>query len=78
MNGGYARALGVTCSHCHMTENFASDDRRPKRAARDMARMHWQINQELRAMENLATPPTQDRSINCATCHRGMINPRQP
>src|SRR4051812_33430925 len=64
MNEGYAKALGVRCSHCHVTDDFASDDKRPKRAAREMAVMHRMVNQELRKMENLQTPP-QNRAINC-------------
>ena len=75
MNDGYAPALGVTCTHCHVLGDFSSDEKRPKRAAREMALMHRMINQELRKMENLATPPTQNRSINCITCHRGVVNP---
>jgi hypothetical protein len=75
MNGGYAAALGVTCSHCHVEGNFASDDKRPKRAARQMAVMHRSINTQLREMSELASTPAERRAINCATCHRGMINP---
>ena len=75
MNGGYARALGVRCTHCHVEHDFSSDDKRPKRAAREMAAMHWTINQTLGKMKNLKSEPT-DRSINCATCHRGETNPR--
>ena len=78
MNGGYAAALGVKCTHCHVEGNFASDDKRPKRAAREMAAMHRMINTQLRGMTELATPPTQNRSINCATCHRGTVNPMAP
>src|SRR5262245_13268557 len=52
MDIGYARALGVTCAHCHVTTDFSKDDKRPKRAAREMAMMHFRINQELRNMEN--------------------------
>ena len=74
MNGGYARALGVTCTHCHVESDFASDDKRPKRAAREMAAMHRMINERLRQMENLQTPAA-DRAINCSTCHRGAVNP---
>ena len=76
MNGGYARALGVTCTHCHVSDDFASDEKRPKRAAREMALMHFAINRELAEMKNLGTPAVEDRFINCATCHRGMVNPR--
>jgi hypothetical protein len=76
MNGGYARALGVRCTHCHVEANYASDEKRPKRAAREMAVMHRMINQELARMENIATPRDQNRAINCSTCHRGTVRPR--
>ena len=76
MDVGYARALGVTCAHCHVTTDFSSDDKRPKRAAREMAVMHFGINQQLLKMENLATQPPEKRFINCATCHRGSIHPQ--
>jgi hypothetical protein len=75
MNGGYARALGVTCTHCHVEQDFASDTKRPKRAGREMAVMHWEINKKLEKMQNLVDKP-QERYINCATCHRGAIDPR--
>ena len=74
MNQGYAKALGVRCTHCHVEGNFASDEKRPKRAAREMAAMHRMINDRLQAMENLDLPKP-NRFINCSTCHRGMINP---
>jgi len=74
MNGGYAKALGVRCTHCHLEDDFASDDLRPKRAAREMAVMHHGINQQLARMEHLEGP-AQERFINCATCHRGRIDP---
>ena len=74
MNLGYSRALGVACTHCHMEQDFSSDDKRPKRAARDMAYMHKAINDQLQKMENLDLKPEQ-RFINCSTCHRGAINP---
>jgi hypothetical protein len=75
MNGGYARALGVRCTYCHVEQDFASDEKRPKRAAREMAVMHWNINQALAKMENLETA-SEERFINCATCHRGRRDPR--
>jgi hypothetical protein len=74
MNFGYSRALGVACTHCHVEQDFASDDKRPKRAAREMAVMHKAINEELGRMQNLQSKPEQ-RFINCTTCHRGAINP---
>ena len=74
MNGGYSRALGVACTHCHVEKDFASDDQRPKRAAREMAVMHKMINDQLGKMQNLEIKP-EERFINCSTCHRGGINP---
>jgi Photosynthetic reaction centre cytochrome C subunit len=74
MNLGYSRALGVACTHCHVEQDFSSDDKRPKRAARDMAYMHKAINDQLQKMQNLDLKPEQ-RFINCTTCHRGAINP---
>ena len=76
MNQGYSRALGVRCTHCHVAQDFASDEKQPKRAAREMAVMHRMLNQQLRQMKNLDTPP-DDRAINCFTCHRGAIDPRE-
>lgn len=76
MSVGYAPALGVACTHCHVETDFASEDKRPKRAAREMAVMHRAINDQLAKMQNLDTPATADRSINCTTCHRGRVNPR--
>jgi hypothetical protein len=76
MNGGYSRALGVACTHCHVEQDFASDDKRPKRAAREMAVMHRMINEQLDKMQNLAQKP-EDRPINCITCHRSAISPTQ-
>ena len=74
MNAAYSRALGVSCTHCHVEQNFASDDKRPKRAAREMAAMHRMIIEQLGKMQNLETK-AQERAINCSTCHRGAINP---
>ena len=77
MNYGYSRALGVSCTHCHVEADFASDEKRPKRAAREMAVMHRGVNTQLRQMKNLESP-AGDRNINCFTCHRGAINPNKP
>ena len=74
MNVGYSRALGVTCTHCHVEQDFSSEEKRPKRAAREMAAMHRSINDQLSKMENLESNP-QGHFINCSTCHRGAVDP---
>ena len=76
MNMGYAKALGVACTHCHVETDFSSDDKRPKRIAREMAAMHSAINTMLHDMKEIEDPP-DERYINCSTCHRGSIDPRQ-
>jgi photosynthetic reaction center cytochrome c subunit len=76
MNRGYSRALGVACTHCHVENDFASDDKHEKRAAREMMTMHRMINEELKKMKNLEDKP-EDRAINCSTCHRGAVNPME-
>jgi hypothetical protein len=76
MDLGYSRALGVTCTHCHVEDDFSKDDKRPKRAAREMALMHFSINQELARMQEL-DPNPQGHFINCSTCHRGSIKPKE-
>lgn len=77
MNLGYSRALGVTCVHCHDDSDFSKDDKRPKRAAREMAAMHRSINEQLAKMQNLEPNP-KGHFINCTTCHRGAVNPNSP
>ena len=74
MNRGYSGALGVKCTHCHMEDDFASDDMREKQAAREMAAMHKAINDQLATMKHLEGTP-EDRFINCSTCHRGKVDP---
>ncbi len=36
MNGGWSKALGVTCEHCHNTNDWASDEKPEKKIAREM------------------------------------------
>jgi hypothetical protein len=75
MNVGYSKALGVTCAHCHVESDFASDEKRPKKAAREMQILHKSINDQLRKLQYLDSDADK-RSINCAACHRGSLDPR--
>jgi hypothetical protein len=76
MNLGYSRALGVNCTYCHVEADFSKDDKRPKRAAREMALMHFSINQQLAKMREL-DPNPQGHFVNCSTCHRGSVKPTE-
>lgn len=73
METGFSNSLGVTCTHCHNPNDWASDEKPRKQIARDMMAMVGKINSEhLAAIENLES----DRpAVNCTTCHRGQVKP---
>ena len=79
---GFTRALGVRCTFCHVgtegadlgTYNFISDSLSTKRTAREMMRMVLAINQEfVSKIPDRSTPPVV---VTCASCHRGITQPR--
>ena len=72
MNFGYARSLGVNCTHCHNTTKWESDEKPQKQIARDMSSMVGQTNQLIKNIKNLKSV---DPVVNCTTCHRGAIKP---
>lgn len=83
MMASFTRALGVRCTYCHVGEegkpldtyDFPSDDKRPKRTAREMLRMVSHINgTHLAEVAERREPPV---TVECATCHRGVAVPRQ-
>lgn len=73
MEFGYARSLGVNCTHCHVPEKWEAEDKPQKQIAREMAAMAAGINGEmLKGIKNLkSASPT----VNCTTCHRGEVKP---
>jgi len=74
MNMGYSRALGVSCLHCHFGPDYSSDEKRQKRAAREMMAMNKMINERLQSLQNLEGKP-EEHVVNCSTCHRGHVDP---
>lgn len=73
MEVGYAKSLGVNCTHCHLAGEWEKEDKPTKQIAREMAAMVSTINSEqLKKIKNLKGP---DPVINCTTCHRGQIKP---
>lgn len=73
MELGYAKSLGVNCTHCHVAGAWEKEDKPTKQIARDMAAMAANINNEqLKKIKNLKGP---DPVINCTTCHRGQTKP---
>jgi photosynthetic reaction center cytochrome c subunit len=73
MELGYAKSLGVNCTHCHVPGEWEKDDKPTKQIARDMAAMVAAINnQYLKQIKNLKS---ETPVVNCTTCHRGQTKP---
>ena len=73
MELGYAKSLGVDCTHCHVPGQWEKEDKPTKQIARDMAAMVTSINKELLPkIKNLKSP---EPGVNCTTCHRGQVKP---
>jgi hypothetical protein len=73
MEFGYARSLGVNCTHCHVPGKWESEDKPQKQVARDMSALVAKLNGEmLKGIKNLSSP---NPTINCTTCHRGEVKP---
>ena len=73
MNMGYSNSLGISCGHCHNTDDFASEEKKQKEIARQMAAMNKEINNNL--LKNIAGLQSDPAIINCTTCHRGQLKP---
>jgi hypothetical protein len=67
----WSRGLGVSCGHCHNTNNFASDEINKKEIARQMVDMGNLISDKLKSIKGLSAKPV----VNCITCHRGELKP---
>jgi hypothetical protein len=73
MELGYARSLGVNCTHCHVAGEWEKEDKPTKQITREMAAMVATINNDqLKKIKNLKSP---EPVINCTTCHRGQTKP---
>ena len=73
MEMGYARSLGVDCTHCHVPGEWEKDDKPTKQVAREMSLMVRAINEEhLKKIKGLRS---ETPVVNCTTCHRGQTKP---
>ncbi len=73
MQLGYSRALGVSCAHCHVPDQWEKDDKPAKQIARDMSTMAHTIVFDL--LRNINGLKDRNPLINCTTCHRGQVKP---
>jgi hypothetical protein len=62
----FSESLGVECSHCHVKNDFASDDKPEKVKARKMLGM---VQGTLREFYGGSGP------VGCYTCHQGKVKP---
>lgn len=69
-------ALGVRCDHCHVSGNFANDDKRPKQTARRMITMTVALNQEFFPAHQPAAGESKFGRVTCYTCHQGAVTPK--
>jgi hypothetical protein len=69
----WSRALGVSCNHCHETNNWALDTNPQKDIARQMSEMTTNINKEY--LRNIKGLPQGRHIINCTSCHNGKLKP---
>ncbi|HYC89762.1 MAG TPA: c-type cytochrome [Thermoanaerobaculia bacterium] len=72
MDTGYRQSLGVSCDYCHVEDRWEADEKRPKRAAREMIVMTRTINDHLHKLTEINT---EEATVNCTTCHRGYVKP---
>lgn len=63
----FTTGLGVQCTYCHSSDDFASDDNPMKEKTRRMIKMTQKINGEF---------PDAKMHVSCYTCHRGETDPK--
>jgi hypothetical protein len=73
MEFGYARSLGVDCTHCHIPDKWESEEKTQKQTARDMLAMMGKINGDL--LKSIKNLKSETPTVNCTTCHRGEVKP---
>jgi hypothetical protein len=69
---GFTDQLGVKCTFCHNTDNYASDEKRHKNDARKMIQLVLYLKAN---REKYFNPRAKDELFACGTCHRGKNEP---
>jgi tetratricopeptide (TPR) repeat protein len=76
----FSQALGVQCNYCHVFEgrggrnDMASDEKAPKKTARQMLLLAREINEKLPTVVGKSADSTT--RVGCMTCHRGVAIPK--
>lgn len=72
----WGETLGVSCDHCHVLYEWASEAKAPKEITRQMVALTNRINNDIGSIKALKN---DDAGISCYTCHRGDVTPaRRP
>mgnify|MGYP000673700215 CR=1 FL=1 len=66
----FNKALGVKCAFCHDTKDYASDENKHKKQARQMMRMTQDMHEKYFSGEK-----DPNMKFNCYVCHRGHDEP---
>src|SRR5258706_10929248 len=71
----WGEALGVSCTHCHNSNDWSSDEKKTKNMARGMYALRQIINKQISfEVENAKEIKPL---VNCGTCHRGKTIPEE-
>ena len=71
----------MPCAYCHVAEgrggrnDFAADEKTPKKTARVMMKMVTNVNEQIAA--GVGKPAADVTKVSCATCHRGSAIPTE-
>jgi len=71
--GRFSEALGVSCDHCHVVDEWDKEDKKQKQIARDMMAMARTINDSL--LGKIQNLKSERPNVTCTTCHRGAVKP---
>lgn len=70
MEQAFVANLGVECSYCHVEKQYESDEKNPKKIARNM----WTMRAEWQAEARKASG-NNEAVVTCYTCHKGQPKP---
>lgn len=68
----FTRSLGVSCTHCHVAEQWDSEEKEEKQVTRDMMAMTRAINDDY--IKKIKALEKDKPNVNCMLCHRGRAH----
>jgi photosynthetic reaction center cytochrome c subunit len=70
MEQAFVPNLGVRCNYCHVAGEWASDEKAPKKIAREMWVLRAKVQEEARTASG-----NPKAVVTCYTCHKGQPKP---